>query len=232
MPMGQLMGVMGKRLGGLGRGKGSKKIFKMVKKVGKFFEGFYRMGYKNGAGIKGGDLDGDGGVGKRMRMEKKFEKKMGKLEKHCGKMAGEGRGEGGRFGEIFGDDAEYKMKLGNDLELQFPHFPRRKLAKLLKKNPEMTKDGLAEKISEKIAKRNIRSIEFDKDGSLALKFSQMREVFPHMPDQRLKKLISKNSEASPEDLIQKIVDKMPGRPFFQGGFRHEQFSNHFNPQRR
>jgi hypothetical protein len=230
--MGKLMGMMGERLGGLGRGKGSKKIFKMVKKVGKFFAGFYKLGYKNGAGIVGSDSDSEDGVGKRMRVEKKFEEKMGKLEKHCGKMAGKGNGGGGKFQKMFGGDAEDKMKLVNDLELQFPDFPPWKIAKLLKKNPEMTKDGLAEKISEKIAKRNIRSSEFDKDGSLALKFSQMREVFPKLPDHILKNLISKNSEASPEDLIQKIVDKMPGRPFFQRGFKHEQFSNHFNPHRR
>lgn len=52
MPMGQLMGAMGARLGGMGmgraRGSGTKKIFKMMKKIGKVFEGFYKLGYKNG----------------------------------------------------------------------------------------------------------------------------------------------------------------------------------------
>ena len=157
---------------------------------------------------------------------------MGKLEKHCGRMAGRGEGGGGKMHKMFGCDAGDKVEVIEELKLQFLDFPPWKIVKVVKKNPEMTKEQLAEKISAKLAKQNLSSGEFDKDVSLALKFSQMREVFPRMPDHRLKKLISKNAEASPEDLIQKIVDKMPGHRCFEGGFRSEQFSKHFNPHRR
>ena len=105
----------------------------------------------------------------------------------------------------------------------------------MKKNPEMTKDELAQKISDKLVKedKESKNNEFESNGMLAGIFAQMRQVFPGMPEGKLKKVIRKNQDANPEELVNKIAEKIGRHPFFGGRrFGRGGHGKHFNPHRR
>lgn len=230
--MGQLMG---RSLGGVGHGSHRRKIFKMVKKVGKFFEGFYKLGFKTGANIQSSDSDSDSG--KKNKHEHKFNGKMEKLQRHAQKLANlveNGDKKDQKWETRFGLEGPHKMHVFRELRSQFPDLLPPRIAKFIKKNPEMTKDELSQWISEKLLKeaQESKNSDFENNGILAAKFAQMREVFPRMPERKLQKTILKNQEASPEVLVNKIAEKVGRHPFFGQRFQNEAFSQHFNPHRR
>ena len=87
---------------------------------------------------------------------------------------------------------------------KFPQFPKWKIGKIMKRNPDMTVEQVAKRIVERLS-----VFELTTEAQRAT-FEVMRQNFPRMPEFVLNKMITKNPDMTIDQLIAKGIKKREG----------------------
>ena len=144
------------------------------------------------------------------QMTQRAEKRKGKMMQMREKFGGAMKMLKGWMGCRSGSNSKSRSKSNGkpkrfeDVETlceKFPAFPRWKIAKIVKRNPDLSVEKVAERIVERLSKFELKTEQQRNT------FAQLRQNFPRMPEFILNKMIIKNPNMNIEQLIAKGVQK-------------------------
>jgi hypothetical protein len=146
--------------------------------------------------------------GKMMQMREKFGGAMKMLKGWMGCRSGSNSKSRSKSN---GNPERFK-----DVEIlceKFPAFPKWKIAKIVKRNPDLSVEKVAERIVERLSKFELKTEQQRNT------FALLRQNFPRMPEFILNKMIIKNQNMTIDQLIAKGVQKREKMMKHRGG-RH------------